>query len=329
MDAVVAGSRRAIAAGSRSFAAASRLFDAGTRESAHLLYAWCRHCDDEIDGQELGHGDRAEDQDERRARLRRLYVLTEAAFEGHGALGPEFEGLRRVVRRHGIPRRFPIDLLDGFAMDVEARRFRTIDDTLRYCYHVAGAVGVMMALVMGVRDDESLDRASDLGIAFQLTNVARDVVDDARHGRIYLPLAWLEAEGLPAGRLADPARLAANHAACEWVARPEHAAALARVTARLLAFAEPYYASARAGLVSLPFRSAWAVATARGVYRDIGRLVQRRGARAWEQRAVVGPGRKVLRALEGGVLAAGAVSVDRWRRPSSRVGLWTRPDGAA
>jgi 15-cis-phytoene synthase len=315
MDAVVAGSRRAIAVGSRSFAAASRLLDAGTRESAHLLYAWCRHCDDEVDGQDLGHGHRPEDQDAQRARLRRLYALTEAALGGDGIVEPAFEGLRRVVRRHAIPRRFPLDLLDGLAMDVEARRFRTIDDTLGYCYHVAGAVGVMMALVMGARDDASLDRASDLGIALQLTNIARDVVDDARRGRIYLPLAWLAEAGIAPGQLAAPTRLAS----------PQLADALARVTGRLLAHAEPYYASARAGLASLPFRSAWAVATAHGVYRDIGQIVQRRGARAWERRAAVGPARKAMRAAEGGVLAAGAVSLDRWRRPSPRVGLWSRP----
>jgi 15-cis-phytoene synthase len=317
MDAVVAGSRRAISAGSRSFATASRLFDARTRESVHLLYAWCRHCDDEIDGQELGQGARDEDAETRRARLRRLYVLTGAALRGERVTDPEFVGLQRVVRRHRIPHHLPLDLLDGFAMDAEARRFATIDETLRYCYHVAGAVGVMMALVMGARDEASLDRASDLGIAFQLTNIARDVVDDARRGRVYLPLAWLAAEGLPDQVTAAPGALA----------EPEHAATLARVTALLLAYAEPYYASARAGLASLPFRSAWAVATARGVYRDTGRLVQRRGARAWDRRAVVGPARKALRAFEGGLIAASAMTMDRWRRPSPRAGLWTRPEG--
>src|SRR5690606_37267384 len=102
-----------------------------------------------------------------------------AALAGEPSDEYIFEALRRVISRHQIPHRHPQELLTGFEMDVEARRYRTIEETLDYCYHVAGVVGVMMAMIMGVRDKVVLDRACDLGIAFQLTNIARDVIDDA------------------------------------------------------------------------------------------------------------------------------------------------------
>ena len=90
-----------------------------------------------------------------------------------------------------------MDLLQGFEMDVEGRRYDTLEDTLDYAYHVAGVVGVMMARIMGVQDAPTLRRAQDLGLAFQLTNIARDVVEDARGGRVYLPGQWLDEAGVP------------------------------------------------------------------------------------------------------------------------------------
>ena len=189
MTAPVAESQAAIAAGSQSFAAAAKLMPAGIREDTVMLYAWCRHADDVVDGQELGStpqagGDPAD-------RLARLKADTMEALHGSGPVSAPFAALRAVARRHDFPDRWPLDLIDGFAMDVQGRDYRTLNDTLDYSYHVAGVVGVMMARVMGVRDQAVLDRACDLGLAFQLTNIARDVIDDARIGRLYLPGDWL------------------------------------------------------------------------------------------------------------------------------------------
>ncbi|HKJ61756.1 MAG TPA: squalene/phytoene synthase family protein, partial [Hyphomicrobiales bacterium] len=108
---------------------------------------------------------------------------------------PVFGALARVVSECKIPEQNLMEHLEGFAMDVEERHYGTLEDTLSYCYHVAGVVGVMMAMIMGVRDSETLDRASDLGIAFQITNIARDVMDDVALGRVYLPAQWLREEG--------------------------------------------------------------------------------------------------------------------------------------
>ncbi len=307
-DPVTDYSRATIQAGSKSFAMAATLFDRRCRHDAYLLYAWCRHCDDEIDGQDLGHGGvrHITDHEER---LERLRGETERALGGSPVEHPAFQGLARVVERHGIPASEPRDLLAGFAMDVEGARFPELDDVLSYCYHVAGVVGLMMARVMDATDPDTLDRACDLGIAFQLTNIARDVVADAEVGRLYLPLAWLEEAGVPAGE----------------VAAPEGRERLVGLVERLLREADRYYASSLLGLADLTPRRAWAIATARRVYADIGRLLRQRSTAAWDRRASTGVGRKLVLVGRGAVdalLAPVRRPIDR--RPQ-RTGLWTRP----
>jgi phytoene synthase len=211
-----------------------------------------------------------------------------------------------VAKRHRIPIRHPEELLAGFEMDVTNRRYATISDTLDYCYHVAGVVGVMMAMIMGVRDARTLDRACDLGLAFQLTNIARDVVEDARAGRVYLPTELLARHGID---VLDPEDLSQRSAL--------HAAAM-----ELLDLAESYYASAFSGITALPPRSAWAIAAARRVYRAIGSKLRAGGPAAWNGRVSTSKAEKA--ALLG--LALGDVARTRVTKPDvSRSGLWQRP----
>lgn len=303
---VLAHSTQAIAVGSKSFAAAARLFDPPTRRSAVMLYAWCRHCDDVIDGQVLGHGQLDGSRDGGEARLAQLVRLTESAYRGETPDDPAFAALQAVVQQHDIPLRYPLEHLAGFRMDVQAYRYATLDDTLLYCYRVAGVVGVMMAMVMGARASATLDRACDLGMAFQLTNIARDLVEDAAIGRLYLPADWLAEAGIPPERLADPA------------SRP----VLAGLAERLVALAEPYYASAVQGLPDLSLRSAWSIATAHGVYREIGVKVRARGASAWDARVSTSRADKLRLLLAGGLMALRS----RHARPAPRPAtLWTRP----
>lgn len=308
-DPIIALARERIAEGSKSFALAARLFDARTRDDAMLLYAWCRHCDDEIDEQVLGSTTR-------RAPVRPIAQVfdelrgnTIAAVRGTPPDEPVFIGLSRVVATHAMPEIHPLDLIRGMAMDVEMeagrRTYPTLEATTEYCYHVAGVVGVMMAMVMGAREAAVLRRASDLGIAFQMTNIARDVIADAQAGRVYLPGHWLASAGVPIDRVADPA----------------YRRGVFDVTVRLLDEADRYYASAEAGVPHLPFRSAWAVAAARRVYRDIGTLVRRQGASAWDGRVSTSTPRK----LAGVAQAAGDAFTSRLRRDAAagRDGLWT------
>ncbi len=290
-----------IRVGSKSFAAAAKLFDRDTRRSVLMLYAWCRHCDDVVDGQALGHNTTAPG--DAAAQVERLRNQTLSAYAGEPQTDPAFAAFQDVALRHAISPHHAFDHLAGFAMDAADARYETIDDTLRYCYHVAGVVGLMMASIMGARDAAVLDRACDLGLAFQLTNIARDIVEDARVGRVYVPAGWLREAGIPA---AD-------------VAHDRHRAALARVAARLVDHAEPYYDSAMDGVAALPLRSAWAIATARRVYREIGIEVKRRGARAWDTRAGTSRATKLRLLALGGVDALAS----RFRKPGARpTGLW-------
>jgi 15-cis-phytoene synthase len=304
-DAVVSASRDSIQRGSTSFAAAARLFDPRIREDAYMLYAWCRHCDDEIDGQVMGHGAVGLDPVMAADKLAELEDKTRRAMAGELMDDSAFAAFQRVAQRHGIAARHPLDLLQGFRMDVEGYAYRTLQDTLLYAYHVAGVVGVMMAQVMGVRDVATLRRASDLGLALQLTNIARDVVEDAKGGRVYLPAEWLGAAASPVA-VVDPGNRAVVFAATE----------------RLLAVAEPYYASARWGLKALPFRSAWAVAAAAAVYRQIGIGVRALGPASMDRRVSTGSRTKLALVLRGGIVAARAASLDGWRREPGRAGLW-------
>lgn len=310
MSDLEATSREAIQQGSQSFAAAAALFDAKTRADAEMLYAWCRHCDDVIDGQTLGHDRVALPPQQIRATLEELYAKTRSALAGEPQSDPAFAAFQQVALRRGIPEQWAIELIDGFAMDVSDVRYATFEDTLKYCWHVAGAVGVMMALVMGVKPDDlpTLRRAQDLGLAFQLTNIARDIVEDATSGRVYLPDVWLQEADVPREELADP----------------RHRQAVANLAYSLVEAAEPYYDSARWGLRALPFRSAWAVAAANRVYRRIGVRVVERGPAAWDSRTSTSKGDKIVLALQGLLMALRAHTLDRWREPPVRPPLWSR-----
>lgn len=258
-DAIVATARETIARGSKSFNLASKLFDRSTRERAWLLYAWCRACDDLADGQHLG-GTLGEGGD-----VQTIRDLTDRALAGEWVGEASFDGLRLLCDEVSIPRALIDDHIAGFALDAEGWRPQTEADLIRYCHHVAGAVGEMMALVMGVtpNDADTMQRADDLGIAFQLANIARDVREDAAGGRCYLPAEWLD--------------------------ETDHA----RLTRRLADLAGHYEASARIGARRLPFRSRWAVLAAAGIYGEIAREVARQGEAALDRRVVIGRAAKL------------------------------------
>lgn len=305
--AIVVAARDSIARGSKSFAAASRLFDRRTRERAWLLYAWCRRCDDLADGQDHGHDLSVVADPE--ARLARIALLTEAALAGEAVGDPAFEALRIVVAETAMPPHFARDVVEGFRLDLQDWRPRGEADLHLYCYHVAGAVGCMMAVVMGVPPGaaDTLDRACDLGIAFQLANIARDIEEDDRGGRCYLPDDWLAEMDVPPGQ----------HM------KPSYRSRLAVLARRLVDGAAGYEASAMTGTARLPFRSAWAVMAAAGIYGEIGRQVVRAGDHAWDHRIGTSAAAKL------GWIARSFVGAMRRRSlypdTARDAGLWTRP----
>ena len=291
---LVAHARASIMRGSKSFAAASRLFDRETRERVWLLYAWCRACDDIADAQD--HGGVLGAQSDPAARFATIRALTSLALMGEATGDPAFDALGVVAGECRLTRRMAEDVIAGFALDSEGWRPQDEADLLRYCFHVAGAVGVMMAAVMGVprEDEDTLGRACDLGLAFQLANIARDVAEDDAAGRCYLPAEWLDEAGIPHGE----------------IMRAEHRERLLPLVHRLCDMAETYEASARIGAARLPPRSRWAVLSAAGIYGAIGRAVKRAGEAALERRVTTSSFAK-----------AGFVLLGLWQAatPSSRT----------
>jgi len=307
--AIVATAHEAIARGSKSFAAASLLFDRKTRERAWLLYAWCRRCDDLADGQEYGHDLSAVP--DPAARLALIRRLTDAALAGEIVGDPAFDALRIVAAETRLPHRFAYDLIEGFRLDLEEWGPRSENDLYRYCYHVAGAVGCMMAVAMGVSpdDEDTLDRACDLGMAFQLANIARDIEEDDRGGRCYLPEEWLVEMDVPPGQHMKPPF------------RPR----LTVLARRLVDRAAAFEASARVGTRRLGLRSAWAVLAAAGIYGAIGREVVARGDHAWDHRAGTSAAAKI-----GWIARALGQAVQRNRLYPAAArdpDLWVRPRG--
>jgi phytoene synthase len=259
--------------GSKSFFAASLLLPRRVREPMVPIYAFCRVADDAVDNA-TGPG-----------AVEALGARLAAAFEGRPHDSPVDRAFADVARAHELPRAVMEGLIEGFAWDGEGRRYETLSALHGYAARVASTVGVLMSVLMGVRDRDALARACDLGVAMQLTNIARDVGEDARNGRVYLPIDWLDEAGI------DPTAL---------VARPKFTEALGGVIERLLRHASTLYARADAGIAMLPSDCRASIRAASLIYSDIGRVIERAGFDSVSRRAVVPLGRKLwllMRAL--------------------------------
>ena len=270
----LAACREMIRGGSRSFFAASLLLPERVRDGAYALYAFCRFSDDSVDERHGGEGAVAS-----------LSARLDCIYAGDPAPGAIDRALKDAVERFAIPRALFDALLEGLAWDAEGRQCETLSDLYAYAARVAGAVGAMMAVLMGARGPDLVARACDLGVAMQLTNIARDVGEDARSGRLYLPRAWMREAGL------DPEA---------WLARPVFDTEIAAIVARLLRHADELYARADRGIAALPAPFRPAIFAARHLYHGIGAELAQRGLDSVSRRTVVPAARKLqltLRAL--------------------------------
>lgn len=276
-----------IRTGSHSFYAASRLLPPSIRQRAFALYAFCRASDDLIDDGGAG-----------RPGLAALRARLDAAYAGRPDETLSDRAFAAVVRDCHVPKALPAALIEGLEWDVEGRRFETLGDVHAYSARVAGTVGAMMTLVMGVRRPLALARATDLGAAMQLTNIARDVGEDARAGRLYLPLTWMREAGL------DPD---------DFLANPRPSAELAGLMKRLLHEADRLYHRGLSGVALLPVLCRPAILAAGLVYAEIGRTIEQNGHDSVTRRAYVPGSRKrvlLARALRQSAWP-GRVSHDR------------------
>jgi len=246
--------RETIHVHSKSFALASKLLGERLRDETAILYTWCRRADDAID--------HAPSRFDAREELLRLNRELDAAYRGT-ARDPVMAAFGDLVRARNIPPSYPAALLAGMEMDVAGTSYTTIDELIVYCYRVAGVVGLMMSHVFGVRDDDALVHAAHLGIGMQLTNICRDVAEDAERDRVYIPSELLVHHGMEGS------------------------------VRELLALADRYYASGAAGEHALPWRAAVAVRAARGIYSAIGSEIAAQDHDVMAGRAVVPRRRKI------------------------------------
>mgnify|MGYP000899658456 CR=1 FL=1 len=257
------------------------------RQDSALVYAWCRAVDDAVD--EASSAVVAEEA------LRRW----ESELEEARPRGPLTEAYVRLCHRRGIGLEPARALLSGARSDLGRVRLESDAELSLYCYRVAGTVGLMMAGLLGA-PVRAHRHAVDLGRAMQLTNLCRDVLEDARRGRIYLPSERLREQGLDGERLlASPQT---------WSA--EERQRLARVVLGLLREADALYDSGREGLADLPPRAALAIAIAARLYQGIGhRLRSHHGGDPLHGRTRVPLGEKLLLTL---------VAVGDWGKAQGR-----------
>lgn len=271
----------------RTFHFASHLLGEEYRMRAAVLYAFCRHVDD------------LADKSDNTAVARRdlLYVRRDLMVAGQTST--VCRDMAALIQETSMPLTPVLSLIDGAIQDLEPVKIASEAQLIQYAYHVAGTVGLMMCSVLDVTDRKALPYAIDLGIAMQLTNIARDVGEDAELGRIYLPSDWLG--NLEPHHIQDPTQTQAQ--------------TLKVATRRMLQLADEYYQSGLQGLYFLPRGARWSILVAAHVYREIGTLIAQADYQTWDRRAIVSKPRKLQRA---GLAIAHHILKNRIHRPEPR-----------
>lgn len=243
----------------KSFYWASIFLGRKQAEWAAQLYQFCRYVDDLADGNLAS----------RESRLRAIYQDLE---RGEISAGTDtyLENFLALAQQAEIPLAAARELVAGMISDQVPAAIENQDQLLRYCHAAAGTVGVMMCKVLGCDQPRAQSYAVDLGIAMQLTNIARDVLEDAQMGRRYLPASWINVDAQQIAR-ADSADYQIVGSAID----------------RLLDLADKYYTSALQGIPMIPWRARFSIAVALRIYRQIGVQLRHNNLCWWRGRTLV------------------------------------------
>lgn len=260
-------SKQVLARHGKSFYWASLFLGHKMANRAARLYEFCRFVDDIADG-DLPH------------RHETLADISASLMANDSSSGPEVEAFLNLASEVNIPMQAATELLDGMLLDQQPTAMKDQAELLRYCHAVAGTVGLMMCRILNCKHPRADHFAIDLGVAMQLTNIARDVLEDAKMGRRYLPQQWV------------------NFSAAEIATgQIQYRYPTSKAIEQLLNLADKYYNSALLGIQLLPFRSRFSITVALRVYRQIGVLLRRRKLAWWKGRVVVNKIEKTLLSL--------------------------------
>jgi phytoene synthase len=258
--------------GSKTFYFSSRFMSRERRNSFYAIYAFCRHTDNLIDDNEGN------------PKLQRLLIrdwkkrLLEAYKNGYSS-DPILNPFVHVIKKHCIPLKYALDLIRGVSMDIRKKEYGTFSELKTYCYRVASVVGLMLMHVMGIENvEKSKKYATKLGIAMQLTNILRDVGEDARMGRVYFPKDELKKFGLSISDILT-----------------------FRKTANLISFlkfqiarARKYYEEAITGLAMIHQEVRLVIALAFTLYSEILDVIEENEYEVFGKRAYVNTFRKIM-----------------------------------
>ncbi|MEL7059834.1 MAG: phytoene desaturase family protein [Acidobacteriota bacterium] len=271
----------------KTFSFATALLPRAVRADVATLYRFCRVVDDLADD--------VEDPRVGRLWLDRVYGDLE---RGSSTLEPVAAFLD-LAQRRSIPTEFARELVRGLRTDLGLVRFESRDDLVRYCYQVASTVGVMMCRVLRTEASDAVLYAVDLGIAMQLTNIARDVAEDFAADRIYLPRSWVDAGAVERGIRGEA----------------EGSEQLFGAVERVLDLAADYYRSSDLGIPLLPAGARWGILTASRSYEAIGSGIRAAGTGYWRRRVYTSKRRKAWEAVRSlATLATGGLQTDQSSR---------------
>lgn len=251
--------------GSRSFYMASRLLPPQVRQKISVLYSFCRYVDDIADG----YSDKA-------LALSILQSISASIADGSSQI-PQVSSLLAMVDAGELEGAYLQDLMEGLIDDVTAVRVATDRELIRYCYRVAGTVGAMCSRIIGANDPAALPFAIDLGIAMQITNIARDVAEDFYIDRVYLPASRVDFETVRSAVTTE-----------SKISRE----ILFDAVSDLLCLARTYYRSADEGMRFIPLSTRWGVLCASKCYEEIGEKILLTGPSYLNARVVTGAAAK-------------------------------------
>ena len=256
---------------SKSFYFSAQMLPKEQRWATFALYGFCRHCDNLIDTP------RQRTETEILGEIQRLTEELQIAYNTGESQDPIIRVFILVAKAYDIPIAYPLDLLNGVAMDIQQTRYKTFDELSLFCYRVAAVVGLMMTHVLGYKDERALGYAKQLGIAMQLTNILRDVKEDKEMGRLYIPKVDLAQFGVTEQDIFNEKMTPQLRALMKFQVERAH----------------QYYTEAIPGISLLKTESQYAIYSAARIYRGILRKIEDRDYNPFLSRVFVSSTQKV------------------------------------